>query len=271
MPELPEVEKVVQGLKALTQDQPQILRIRLHRKDLRVPFPKGLAKVLAQQTLRSVQRRAKYILFETDDYFLINHLGMTGSWRSDKTQKKHDHYEMELSSGLRLVFNDPRRFGIMLLEKKANLSNNKWLKNLGVEPLDVHKFTAEYLWSGLRHRKTPIKSAIMDQHLVVGVGNIYASEVLYLAGVKPQRLAGQVTQVEAKGITEAIRKVLHQAIAHGGSTIRNYTNAEGKSGQFQDLLKVYERAGEACPRCGDKIKSAVIGGRSSYWCGRCQK
>jgi formamidopyrimidine-DNA glycosylase len=270
MPELPEVENVVRGLQPLLADQPTVSRVVLRRKDLRVPFTSGLAKKLDGAKLLSVQRRAKFILFETEKYWLINHLGMTGSWREQKDLQKHDHAILEFDSGLKLVFNDPRRFGLLILEDKERLNKNKWLKALGPEPF-AEEFGGEWLFERIRKRQSPIKNVIMDQHLVVGVGNIYASEVLFLSGIKPKRLASRIKRVEAEKLAVAIRDVLTKAIEHGGSTIRSYTNANGESGSFQELLQVYERDGEKCVTCGSAIRSAFLNGRSTYWCSSCQK
>lgn len=270
MPELPEIENVVRGLQPLLRNQPMVERVVLRRKNLRVPFTPGLAEKLSQEKILAVHRRAKFILFETSHYWLINHLGMTGSWRQWDEERPHDHCTLEFSTGLKLVFNDPRRFGLLLLEPKDRLQKNRWLKRLGVEPL-TSDFSVDHLYPLLRKRKAPVKNVIMDQQVVVGVGNIYASEALFRAGVRPQRKACRVSRLETERLVRSIRDVLTMAIEHGGSTIRSYTNAEGKSGNFQQQLDVYEREGQACKVCGEAIRQTTLGGRSSYWCGTCQK
>lgn len=270
MPELPEVENVVRGLQPLLADQPSVSRVVLRRRDLRVPFTAGLAKKLGREKILSVQRRAKFILFETEVYWLINHLGMTGSWREEKESQKHDHCTLEFDSGLKLAFNDPRRFGLLILEHKDRLEKNKWLKQLGVEPFDP-SFTGAWFYERIRRRKSPLKNVLMDQHLVVGVGNIYASEALFLAGISPKKSAHRTTLAECERAVGAIQAVLKAAIEQGGSTIRSYTNAQGVSGNFQERLRVYERAGEPCTVCGESIRATVLSGRTTYWCSQCQK
>lgn len=275
MPELPEVETVRSGLESLLKSKPTIKRVKLMRGDIRFPIPKNFAKALEGQTITGVKRRAKYLLIETPKVALLSHLGMTGSWRIETpaTLKRgpHDHCFIELSDGRQLVFRDPRRFGVLDLVQPGAEETHLRLKALGPEPLDKETFTSEYLYETSRKRKTAIKVFIMDQRVVVGVGNIYASEALFRAGVRPQRLAGKITKHEAERIVEAIRTVLREAIAAGGSSIRDYTNASGDEGAFQLNHFVYERAGEPCRVCKTPIRSKVLGGRSTYWCPNCQK
>lgn len=271
MPELPEVENVKLSLEGLGLMGQVFERVDLRRANLRTPLKKDLSKKLPGQAVKRIERRAKFLLFETDDYLLINHLGMTGSWRvvvSDDELQTHDHVVLRFRSGLQLVYNDPRRFGI--LEMGARAASSKWLGHLGLEPL-ASEFTADFLFEGTRKSKTPLKSFIMDQRRVVGVGNIYASEALFRAGVKPTRLAGKLSRTEAERLVLSIREVLQEAIAAGGSTIRDYRNSNGESGSFQQRFKVYDRAGDTCVVCGGSVKSKFIAGRNTFWCAKCQR
>ncbi len=273
MPELPEVEIVKEGLKRLGSLGSPIVRVHLLRSSLRTPLKKELKTRLPGQSFLQIRRRAKYILFETENYTLLSHLGMTGSWRKDGPTfepEKHDHVVIELENKLKLVFNDPRRFGVLELFAKNRLTTNRWLSHLGPEPLE-EQFTAEYLFERTRRRKGPIKNFIMDQRQVVGVGNIYASEALFSAGVKPTRQAGKLTRVEAEKLVASVQRILRKAIAAGGSTIRDYRNSEGKLGEFQAQFAVYDRSSKPCTVCGQAIRSRFLGGRNTFWCGKCQR
>jgi formamidopyrimidine-DNA glycosylase len=269
MPELPEVENVKLSLEGLGAQGQVFAKVELRRKDLRTRMQPEMAKKLAGQTVREIRRRAKFLLFETDEYVVLSHLGMTGSWRQIKEEEyeKHDHVVFHFKSGLTLVFNDPRRFGVLEILRKP--ANSKWLNHLGREPL-AEDFSAEYLFSESRRIKAPVKNFIMDQKRVVGVGNIYASEALFRAAIKPTRQAGKITKAEAVRLVKAIKTVLLEAIAAGGSTIRDYKNGNGESGQFQQRFAVYGRAGEKCVRCGGTVKSKFLAGRNTYWCPSCQ-
>ena len=280
MPELPEVETVRVGLEKILLDLPIIKKVRLMRKDIRFVIPKELPKLLEGQKVTSVRRRAKYLLIETERVILLSHLGMTGSWRlvvendekygADGTDK-HDHCYIEFENGQRLAFRDPRRFGILDMIKPGHEATHPRLKGLGVEPLDRELWTPEYLHQASRKRKVPVKVFIMDQKIVVGIGNIYASEALFYAKVRPQKLAGRLSHHECVHIVESSRAVLERAIVAGGSSIRDYRNAGGESGSAQTLHQVYDRGGEPCFTCGRPIRSKVMGGRSTYWCSHCQK
>lgn len=246
--------------------------IELLRKNLRTPLRAELTRKLPGQTVLAITRRAKFLLFETEDYILLNHLGMTGSWRietGEVSARKHDHVILHFESGLKFIYNDPRRFGVMELIPKSKLASNRWLKNLGVEPLS-DQFTHELLFSGTRKRKAPIKGFLMDQKNVVGVGNIYASEALYMARVTPLRPAGKLKRSEAEKLVSCIREILTAAIEAGGSTISNYRNSKGESGSFQDRFAVYDRKAAPCPSCGSPIRALVIAGRNTFWCSKCQ-
>ena len=277
MPELPEVETVRAGLAELLNQKPKIIRVKLMRADIRFPIPKNFVKALEGQTITGVSRRAKYLLIETTKVSLLSHLGMTGSWRIESAETlesslgPHDHCFIELSDSRTLIYRDPRRFGLLDLVEPGNEDTHLRLKALGPEPLDELKFTTEYLYSYSRKRKVALKVFIMDQRVVVGVGNIYASEVLFRAKVRPQKLAGKMTKHEATRVIDSVRSILNEAIKAGGSSIRDYKNAEGESGSFQQSHQVYERANEPCRVCGRAIRSKVLGGRSTYWCPHCQK
>lgn len=273
MPELPEVETVRRKLESETHHHPVIDHVELFRSDIRFPIPKDFAKKLKGQPIQRIRRRAKYLLFDTPKVSLLSHLGMTGSWRILKEPKRgvHDHCFVHLQDGRILAFRDPRRFGMLDLVQRENEATHPRLKNLGPEPLDMNAFHADYLFQRTRKRKTLIKSLIMDQKIVVGVGNIYASEALFWAKIRPTRWASRITQGEAKHLVEAIRKVLNEAIQAGGSSIRDYRNPAGEAGQFQASHQVYDRANKPCLICGNPIRSKVISGRSTYWCPHCQK
>lgn len=273
MPELPEVEVVRSGLNRIFHERPVIKKIKLMRPDLRFPIPKEVTTRLKDQPITGVRRRAKYLLIDTPRGTLLSHLGMTGSWRvaAPGDEDKHDHCYIELSDGRRLAFRDPRRFGLLDFIEPGKEAEHPRLKALGPEPLDEKAFTPDYIFKTSRKRTSVIKTFIMDQRIVVGVGNIYASEALFRAGIRPQRRAGSITQNESERLHQAIVEVLQAAIRAGGSSIRDYRQAGGESGAFQEAHDVYDRAGKPCRVCGTKIRSKVIGGRSTYWCPHCQK
>ena len=273
MPELPEVETVRRGLEEMLEGQPTIEQVHLTRGDIRFPIPKNFATALEGAKIIGVRRRAKYLLIDTPQVTLLSHLGMTGSWRIEKEESphdKHDHCFIELSDKRTLVFRDPRRFGVLDLVLPGEESKHKLLKELGPEPLDVELFTVEKLYKRSRKRKVAVKVFIMDQKTVVGVGNIYASEALFRAGIRPGKYAGKLSKLEADKLVRAIQEVLLEAIIAGGSSIRDYKNADGESGAFQDSHQVYERGGEPCRKCGKVIRMKTMGGRSTYWCAGCQ-
>lgn len=274
MPELPEVETVKNGLRELLKlDKAScvIKRAELLRKDIREEIPTIITKRTKNQPLLKIKRKAKYLLFEFHTGTLINHLGMTGSWRFCKTRKEvklHDHFVLHLASGGLLAFNDPRRFGLVSWIEIGELSPR--LEILGPEPLEK-EFDAEYLWAKAKKSQAPIKNFLMNQKVVVGVGNIYASEALYLSQIKPQKRSAKVTKKECEELTRNIKKVLRIAIEAGGSTISDFKQAGGESGYFQHQFKVYGRENQPCKNCEAKIKMKVIGGRSSFYCPQCQK
>ncbi len=279
MPELPEVETVCRGLDPVMTGQ-VITGIDTHRTGLRVPFPKALSKSVAGARVLRITRRAKYILAHLDNGFvLVMHLGMSGRMMVEEAgykPVKHDHMVIHLKDKRMVVFNDARRFGVVDLVEEEALESHTLFRHLGPEPL-ANAFSGPALAAKLKGKKTSIKVAIMDQRVVVGVGNIYASEALFLAGISPKRLAGQVQGERAEAFVQAIRKVLQKAIKAGGSSLRDYRQADGELGYFQHQFTVYDREGQACPGCTcDIAKTKGIlritqGGRSSFYCPRKQK
>jgi formamidopyrimidine-DNA glycosylase len=270
MPELPEVEVVKKGLSKLLKSGDLVSKIEFHRDNLRNRLPKQKLKMVKKQSILAVRRRAKYLLIETSDYILLSHLGMTGQWREYKHPKLHDHISIYMQSGLTLVYNDPRRFGVFDIVDKAVLSKDPRLTILGPEPLE-NDFNADYLYKVTRQRKIPIKSLIMDQKVVVGVGNIYASEALYFAGIRPTARSSKLTLRQCEDLTVSIQNVLKQAIRQGGSSIRDYVDTNGESGSFQENHAVYGRQGEPCLKCRGAIRAKVLSGRNTFWCVNCQK
>ncbi len=273
MPELPEVETVCRGLAAVFEGR-RLARVELRRRDLRIPFPKGLAAALVGRRIIKVRRRAKYILMDLDnDQVLIAHLGMAGRMvvvKDSGPPGRHDHVIFLTEDGTEVRFNDPRRFGLMTIAPAAELDHHKLFRHLGPEPLSS-AFRAESLSAALKGRKTSIKAALLDQRIVVGVGNIYACESLYRAGISPKRRAGTVSGARAERLVPAIRQVLREAIAAGGSSLRDHVQPSGELGSFQHAWRVYGRAGQPC-RCSprSRIKRIVQGGRSTFFCARCQ-
>jgi formamidopyrimidine-DNA glycosylase len=278
MPELPEVETVCRGLAPHLEGR-RLVRVDQLRKRLRIPFPKGFVKKLEGRRVERVGRRAKYILVTLDDgQVLIIHLGMSGRMTVTPAPGgapppgKHDHVVFEADDGGVVMFNDVRRFGLMTLTRADGLENHKLLRELGPEPLG-NSFSGAYFSAVLSGRRTPIKAALLDQKVVAGVGNIYASEALHLSGISPRRLAAGVAGVRAERLATAVRDVLRAAIAAGGSSLRDYVQADGELGYFQHNFSAYGREGEACtrPGCGGTIRRIVQSGRSTFFCGGCQR
>ncbi len=272
MPELPEVENVKQDLHATLVGQGPISAVKLLSPKLRVPLSAKIPRQVSGKTVINISRRAKYILLEFDHGYLLSHLGMSGSWRRQKNGQrlKHDHVILELKSGEEIVYHDPRRFGILEWVDRAKLSKNKWLKDLGPEPFDEEIFTADYLWQKLKVKNSPIKTALMDQKLVVGLGNIYVNESLFLAGISPRKKSNRLSQNQCHRLHTEITKILKFAIESGGTTINDYRRTNGEQGGFQKELFVYDRAGKPCKKCENVVRSTVQAGRSSYWCPGCQ-
>lgn len=273
MPELPEVETTVCGLKQWLPTNICLESLRFTRRDFRIPLPRGFINKLSGQRLIDIRRRAKYILFHFEQHIVIHHLGMTGNWRrfSLEDQRTHDHAHFHFGAKTHLVFHDPRRFGFFDLVLAKDQGSSRWLRHLGPEPLDEREFHAEYLQAKAYGKKVPVKTFLMDQKVVVGIGNIYASEILFQAGVRPMVMAGKVKSAQWEKIVTVTFDVLNRAIALGGTSLRDYRQTDGKLGYFSGQLQVYGREGLACSLCSQSIRQAVLSGRSTYWCPRCQK
>lgn len=273
MPELPEVEIVCRGLNQLLGDKSVIERVEVRTPKLRKVIPRVALEALQGERLCSVERRAKYLLFRTARFVLLNHLGMTGTWRlrgSDENGRTHDHLYLHLRDGRTLAFHDPRRFGLVDVLKKGEEFRSAYLADLGPEPLtrDFIGFDFSTIAKG---RKCSIKALLMDQRVVVGIGNIYAAESLFLAGIDPRRPAGKISPARYELLKKSIVQVLRAAIAAGGSTLQDFRQTGGGIGKFQKQFSVYARAQQPCLKCGSLIRSAVLAGRSSFWCGKCQR
>lgn len=293
MPELPEVETVRRGLEPALLGR-RINRLEARRADLRFPLPDRFAERLKGQTVTALHRRAKYIIAGlSGGEELIMHLGMTGRFTIERngiadrpgdyvyetaSDPKHDHVVLHLQGGARIVYNDPRRFGFMLLMAADERPNHPMFRALGAEPLG-NALTAAYLAARAQNKKVNLKAFLMDQRIVAGLGNIYVSEALHRAGLAPTRRAktlcdskGRPTD-RAERLVVAIKRVLEQAIDAGGSTLRDYRHADGSSGAFQDAFTVYDRAGLLCVTadCGGEIKRTVHSGRATFYCPRCQR
>ncbi|HTG76136.1 MAG TPA: bifunctional DNA-formamidopyrimidine glycosylase/DNA-(apurinic or apyrimidinic site) lyase [Steroidobacteraceae bacterium] len=271
MPELPEVETTRRGIRGAMRGR-QVAALVLREPRLRWRVDPRLPATIAGQRVRDVRRRAKYLIIDLDAGSLILHLGMSGSLRvldPATPLEPHDHYDLLLESGRCLRFNDPRRFG-SLHWSEGDPADHPLLAALGPEPL-TSAFNADYLARRARGRRVAIKQFLMDQRVVVGVGNIYASEALYRAGVHPRRAAGRVSGARLAALVEAIRAVLGDAIRAGGTTLRDYVGADGTPGYFRQRLYVYERAGRPCRRCRTPVRHLVQGQRSTYYCPRCQR
>ncbi len=271
MPELPEVETTRRGIEPHIVGQ-RVSGLILRQRRLRWPVPRSLDRQLPGQVIRAVRRRAKYLLLETDAGTAIVHLGMSGSLRivpSDQAAGKHDHVDIQFENGRALRLTDPRRFGALLWTTDP-VGQHELLELLGPEPLSAD-FTGDYLFQLSRGRRTAVKNFIMDSHVVVGVGNIYASEALFMAGIHPNRPAGRIARERYEKLAATIKTVLDASIRMGGTTLRNFVGGDGKPGYFKQTLRVYDRAGEPCRSCGGTVRSKRIGQRSSFYCTRCQR
>lgn len=276
MPELPEVETTGRGIAARLLNQ-RISRIEQKRDALRHSLPANLSTKLAGRTITAVERRAKYLLLRLDNgYSILLHLGMSGRLvirdHDDGTRDRHDHLVFLFENGAVMRFHDARRFGMLDLVKTGEESEHRLLRHLGPEPLD-RAFTAKELGKRLVGKKVAIKLALMDQSVVAGIGNIYACEALYAAGISPLRPAGGLTAHELDALVPAIKAVLKSAIKAGGSSLRDYVQASGELGYFQTRFAVYDREGQSCPRCRKcpGIKRITQGGRSTFWCEKQQR
>ena len=270
MPELPEVETTCRGIAPHVTGR-LITRLAVHEPRLRWRVDPQLSSWAQGQQIQAVRRRAKYLLLQLTHGHLMVHLGMSGSLRvlpMSTAREAHDHFDLEMDSGWLVRFNDPRRFG-SLIHLTGDPGAHPLLQDLAPEPLDA-AFDADYLHRVTRGRKLAIKLAIMNSQLVVGVGNIYASESLFRAGIRPGRAARSLTRAECAALVKAIKAVLGEAIRAGGTTLRDYVGASGEPGYFRQKLYVYERAGEPCRNCRTLIRQRVQGQRSTYFCTRCQ-
>ena len=270
MPELPEVETSRRGIEPYLVGE-HIDRILIREKRLRWPVRADVAKQLTNQTITSVTRRAKYLLINTGNGSAMIHLGMSGSvFIVDKGTPAtvHEHFDFELGSGKTLRYRDPRRFGS--LHWTRNPAQHKLIRSLGPEPLG-DTFSGAYLWQRSRGRRVNIKQFIMNANVVVGVGNIYASEALFLAGINPHRAAGRVALHRYELLADVIRQVLQQAIEAGGTTLQDFYGGDGEAGYFQQELSVYGRDDEPCKRCKRLVSVVVLGQRSTFYCKNCQR
>ncbi|MBM5782425.1 MAG: bifunctional DNA-formamidopyrimidine glycosylase/DNA-(apurinic or apyrimidinic site) lyase [Pelagibacterales bacterium] len=270
MPELPEVETIRLGLQNLVNKK--VSHIFRSDKKMRIESTENLDKI-ANSTITEISRRARYLIVNfSNDYSLIIHLGMSGRITVNKKfqQLKHDHFACELNDNLWLIFNDPRRFGFVDLVLNKNISKHKMLSKLGFEPLS-EEFNAAYLTQVLKNKKMNIKTTMMDNEIVVGVGNIYINESLFDSKISPMRQANSLTKTEIKNLVSSIKKTIAKAIELGGSSINDYVNSEGNLGNFQNSFKVYGQESEKCLLCKNLIRKIRQNGRSSFYCEKCQK
>ena len=291
MPELPEVETVKLGLQPVLEGR-RFTHVEARRGDLRIPFPKDFAKRLDGRRVKRLWRRAKYLMADLDDgNTLVIHLGMSGHMSvyaegkqrkigqlyydaapADAGRGKHDHVVFETDAPARIVFTDHRRFGLMTLVETPKIDAHKLFKALGVEPLSGD-FDAAYLKRALKGKKTPIKSALLDQRVIAGLGNIYVCEALWRARISPKRKAAKISAAQSEALLPAIKNVLREAVKAGGSSLRDHKRVDGELGYFQKSFAVYDRKGTPCttPKCGGAIKRIVQGGRSTFYCPICQR
>ena len=287
MPELPEVETVLRGLEPAMAGA-RFTRVEQRRKDLRFPFPARFAERLEGRAIESLSRRAKYLLLEIEGgETLVMHLGMSGRFIVEDARgthapgefsqeinrlAAHDHAVFHLSNGVRVTYNDTRRFGFMMLIPRGELAEHKLFKGIGIEPLG-NELSGDVLRGLFKGKSAPLKAALLDQGLIAGLGNIYVCEALNRAKLSPRRKAGSVGASAAAVLARIIRDVLNEAIKAGGSTLRDYTHTDGSLGYFQHRFRAYGREGEPCMNqaCGGGIKRIVQAGRSTFYCARCQK
>ena len=275
MPELPEVEVTARAL-AQRLDGRRLDAVRVFNRQLRWRIPSSLARTLSGQRIEHVSRRGKYLLWRLDNGVLISHLGMSGSWRVHEAgrapaRERHDHVELHCDGAV-VRLNDPRRFGALLWHAHAggDVLRHRLLAGLGIEPFDP-RFNGQWLFAATRGRRSAIKPLLLGGKIVVGVGNIYATESLYEARIHPQTPAGRIGRLRYARLAAAIRRVLAQAIDLGGSTLRDFTGTDGVSGRYIEIAQAYGREGLACPRCGAPIRRLLQGQRATYFCARCQR
>lgn len=272
MPELPEVETTLRGIEPYITHQ-IVDKVVIRQAQLRWRIQDNLSDILHGQRIIGCHRRAKYLLIQFEIGMLLIHLGMSGSLRIFRgilpAPLKHDHVDIQFKNGVVLRYHDPRRFGAMLwFEEKCDAI--PLLTHLGPEPLEDN-FSGEYLYATLKKQSRPIKTALMDNEVVVGVGNIYANESLFRAGILPTRAAKSLKKKECIALVDAIQKILRRAIETGGSTLKDFVDSEGRSGYFQQEYKVYGRTGEACQVCDTPIQKSIIGQRGTFFCPHCQR
>jgi formamidopyrimidine-DNA glycosylase len=271
LPELPEVETTRRGIAPHVEGK-RVKEVLVRDSRLRWPVSANLATDLRGQTITAIERRAKYLLLRTKAGTLLAHLGMSGSFRivdADEPVRKHDHVDIVLADNRILRFHDPRRFGCMLWVKDE-VEAHPLLAGLGPEPLSKD-LTGDYLFTRSRKRSAPIKSFIMDQRIVVGVGNIYANEALFSAGISPRRKSGSITRAQFDTLVAEIKAVLKRSIKSGGTTLRDFVGSDGEPGYFIQELLVYGRGGEACARCRSKLREFRQGQRTTVYCSKCQR
>lgn len=270
MPELPEVETTKAGIIPVALNQ-AISSVIIRAPKLRWPIPQNLAKILSGQTVTAIERRGKYLLLNFATGTLIMHLGMSGRLRALTQQipaQKHDHVDLCFHSGAILRYTDPRRFGAILWTTDPALEH-KLLKDLGPEPL-TNAFNGKYLWQQAQNKKIAVKNFIMDSKVVVGVGNIYASEALFAAKLDPRKSANQIALEQYTELAKHIKRILKLAITQGGTTLKDFFNTAGKPGYFSQQLQVYGRAGQPCILCNTPIQAVQIGQRNTFYCPHCQ-
>ena len=275
MPELPEVQTVVNGIKSKINKH-KILRFKKYISKLRYPIQKNLSSKVESSTVTTVFRRAKYIIINlSNNRSLVIHLGMSGRIiivKNNKKKFKHTHFSILFNKNLVIQFIDPRRFGYIFVTETASLETHRFFVNLGVEPL-IEQFNDRYLLNVTKNKKSPIKNIIMNQKYIVGVGNIYASEALFMSGIHPSRLGKDITKRDCVKLVRAIKSVLKKSIKLGGSSINDHTMVSGKMGYFQNKLYVYGKEGSKCAKrsCQSPIIRIVIAQRSSFYCSECQR
>jgi len=274
MPELPEVETTRKGITPKANQQ-TITDFIVRNPRLRWPIDLSLTNKLPGLVIQSIDRRGKYLLLKTKAGTLLIHLGMSGNLRilpKETALLKHDHVDIGLANGFVVRLNDPRRFGAVLWHdaKEGDISNHKLIGKLGPEPLS-DDFNGEYLYQKSRHRKVAIKSFVMNSHIVVGAGNIYANESLFMSKIHPQKPASKLTKKQCALLAENIKKVLAAAIEQGGTTLKDFLSPDGKPGYFVQKLNVYDQAGKPCTVCGTPIERIILNQRASYFCPNCQK
>ena len=275
MPELPEVETTLRGLESYLQEK-RFEQVEVRRRDLRWPIADEFEETLTDQHVTGYRRRGKYLILDlSNGYSVLGHLGMSGTFRVEPTMPKelriHDHVLITADSGEVAIFCDPRRFGFLLLNETKTLSDHPRLIKMGPDPFDEEVLTVTYLKDKLSKRAGAIKPVLLDQQLVAGIGNIYASEALFIAGIHPKRPANSLKTKEIEGLIPSIREVLSAAITSGGSTLRDFSGASGETGYFQHAFKVYGHAGKPCFGCNSPLKVEVMTGRSTFFCEKCQK